>query len=81
MCYIDVILLSDVISSIGPKISDADTYYNLRQTFHHTIVTTDICFLIVTNGLLNVLFHVPLYPDYVTDNNKRVPYQETIIGV
>jgi len=26
MCYFDVILLSDVISSIGPKISDADTY-------------------------------------------------------
>ena len=25
MCYFDVILLSDVISSIGPKISDADT--------------------------------------------------------
>jgi len=24
MCYFDVILLSDVISSIGPKISDAD---------------------------------------------------------
>jgi len=29
MCYFDVILLSDVISSIGPKISDADTYFNL----------------------------------------------------
>jgi len=28
MCYFDVILLSDVISSIGPKISDADTYSN-----------------------------------------------------
>jgi len=27
MCYFDVILLSDVILSIGPKISDADTYY------------------------------------------------------
>jgi len=26
MCYFDVILLSDVISSIGPKISDAGTY-------------------------------------------------------
>jgi len=26
MCYFDVILLSDVISSIRPKISDADTY-------------------------------------------------------
>ena len=26
MCYFDVILLSDVISSIGPKISDADTF-------------------------------------------------------
>jgi len=26
MCYFDVILLSDVISSIGPKISDTDTY-------------------------------------------------------
>jgi len=26
MCYFDVILLSDVISSIGPKISNADTY-------------------------------------------------------
>jgi len=25
MCYFEVILLSDVISSIGPKISDADT--------------------------------------------------------
>ena len=25
MFYFDVILLSDVISSIGPKISDADT--------------------------------------------------------
>jgi len=29
MCYFDVILLIDVISSIGPKISDADTYYSL----------------------------------------------------
>ena len=28
MCYFDVILLSDVVSSIGPKISDADTYMN-----------------------------------------------------
>jgi len=26
MCYFDVILLSDVISSIGPKLSDADTF-------------------------------------------------------
>ena len=26
MCCFDVILLSDVISSIGPKISDADTF-------------------------------------------------------
>jgi len=26
MCYFDVVLLSDVISSIGPKVSDADTY-------------------------------------------------------
>jgi len=26
MRYFDVILLSDVISSIGPKISDADTF-------------------------------------------------------
>ena len=26
MCYCDIILLSDVISSIGPKISDADTF-------------------------------------------------------
>jgi len=29
MCYFDVILLSDVMSSIGPKISDADTYINI----------------------------------------------------
>ena len=29
MCYFDVILLTDVISSIGPKILDADTYYTL----------------------------------------------------
>jgi len=28
MCYFHVLLLSDVISSIGPKISDADTYVN-----------------------------------------------------
>jgi len=26
MCYFDVILLRDVISSIGPTISEADTY-------------------------------------------------------
>jgi len=26
MCFFDVILLSDIISPIGPKISDADTY-------------------------------------------------------
>jgi len=30
MCYFDVILLSDVISSIGPKISNADTYGNMQ---------------------------------------------------
>ena len=29
MCYLDVILLSDVISSIGPTISDADTNSSL----------------------------------------------------
>ena len=29
MCYFDVILLSDVISSIGPKISDADIFIQL----------------------------------------------------
>jgi len=31
MYYFDVILLSDVISSIGTKISDADTYINLSN--------------------------------------------------
>jgi hypothetical protein len=30
MCYFDVILLSDVISSIGPKISDTDTYMRIN---------------------------------------------------
>ena len=29
MCYFNVILLSNVISSIGPKISDADTYFHV----------------------------------------------------
>jgi len=33
MCYFDVILLSDVISSIGPKISDADTNDSKRVHF------------------------------------------------
>jgi len=33
MCYFDVIELSDVISSIGPKISDADTYNTETKTF------------------------------------------------
>jgi len=32
MCYFDVILLSDVISSIGPKFKDADTYYHVSFT-------------------------------------------------
>jgi len=36
MCYFDVNLLSDVISSIGPKISDADTYWdNMRMCDAH----------------------------------------------
>jgi len=34
MFYFDVILLSDVISSIGPKISDADTYISLPTIIH-----------------------------------------------
>jgi len=33
MCYYDVILLSNVISSIGPKISDADTLCNKNILF------------------------------------------------
>jgi len=55
MCYFDVILLSDVISSIGPKLSDADTYvsiwlYLLSDTFFGGILfswifvgTTSVC--------------------------------------
>ena len=41
MCYFDVILLSDVISSIGPKLSDADTYHSLRsQLDYHFVEVT-----------------------------------------
>jgi len=46
MCYFDVILLSDVISSIGPKISDADT--NISQWFF-PIFKSLFCFCIVSS--------------------------------
>ena len=52
MCYFDVILLSDVISSIGPKISDADTYVNscVINTIH---ILRDNTFLLHHNYVLS----------------------------
>ena len=47
MCYFDFILLSDVISSIGPKISDADTFVSSQGHIFDLTKTVPIVFFIV----------------------------------
>ena len=50
MCYFDVILLNDVISSIGPKFSDTDTYNKCNFvhewcTGNRDVITRDLSYM------------------------------------
>ena len=65
-CYFDVIFLSDVISSIGPKISDADTSMITRGIkFYFTPRFNKYPIYLCPSGNLHNVKNLPLRKSYI----------------